>query len=173
MNAQTIKILGWSLISVTIGMLFGMFIGGLDQVNKSPNNPTPKNIEAKKILWSNRPILPSPPHAPPSIVKVGPYIYTVHYTSGQALLDDRDALAETRFEPREIWLNPNSNGNLQVYFLHELIHIAKNVGTDSGRFESNYNDDEENMVISVATSLEDILQRNPEVVAWLTKPSKL
>jgi hypothetical protein len=128
-----------------------------------------KDLEERENIWVNRPRLSPPFDPPPSVIKIGPYLYTLHYTSAAAL-NAHNALAETYIEDREIWLNPHRHGNIRVDVLHEVMHCAKNLTTVEGRFTGRYGP-EENVVAAVAWSLEEIIQDNPRLMIWLSRGS--
>lgn len=175
------RLLGVVISVAVIGtsLTFG-FIAGNDATQSEKSNATDPLVERehqlqretlRERLWDSRPILSPPVDPPPSPVRVGPYLYEIRYTSRQAL-SDQGYLAEVRYEEREIWLDPGRRDNMQVDLLHELLHVAHNLGSDGDKLKSGF-EEEENIVATTAMGLEVILQDNPKLVTWLsTKPTK-
>lgn len=123
--------------------------------------------ERRKAIWDHKPIFAAPLNAPPSTLRVGPYLYRVRYTSREALLS-QNGLALTDLAAREIWLNRKRD--LRVDVVHELMHAAADVATSGGWLSSNnYNDLEENVIHETAPVLLEVLRDNPELTRWLTQ----
>lgn len=127
-----------------------------------------KEQAEKDAKWKARPLLDAPSDAPPSLIKVGPYFYSVHWTSAKAL-ESQGALALTNMESREIWLNPKRIASLRDDMLHELMHCSKDLGTGGGRFHgsSPLYGEEEIVIEGTSAGLLQVMQDNAELVEWL------
>ena len=121
-------------------------------------------------IWNTRPRLAAPDDGPPRLIKVGPYMYAVNYTTKKAL-DTQNALALTDMASRDIWLNPRRTANLRSDLLHELMHCAKDLGTGGGRFRGVV-DTEENTIDAIDSQFLVIMRENPDVMNWLLKAAR-
>lgn len=126
-----------------------------------------KKQEEKDRIWKNRPHLSPPADPPPSEIRMGPYVYHVYYTSQKAL-DTQQAWALTEIGYRRIWLDPNRAASLRMDMLHELMHVAKDLGTNDGTLTANFNA-EESEIKSTTLGLLFALRDNPDLVEWLSR----
>lgn len=85
----------------------------------------PPPSPAMPSAWTDRPHLKPPKDAPPSTILIGHSIYTVYYTSADALLS-AGSLALSNSDTKEIWLDPERTSELRKDLLHELMHCAAN-----------------------------------------------
>lgn len=114
------------------------------------------------------PILPAPADAPPAKIKVGPNHYAVKWTSGEYLAA-QGALAQSDIAKHIIWLNPKrTTETLRDDVLHELMHCAADLGSAGGRARSPY-DVEEDEIEYISSGLLQVMQDNPQLLAWLTQ----
>lgn len=180
------------VLSMALGLSLGVGLGTLRPAKKTPAEITAATISPgtmewhavtaegaaraaqelqelreaqKQIAWSRRPRLNAPNDPPPATVKVGPYLYSVHWTSTEAL-STQDALGLTIMPQRQIWLDPRRTGSLRDDLLHELMHCARDLGTSGGRL-AGYSSDEEALIEATSAGILGILQDNPKLVRWL------
>lgn len=111
-----------------------------------------------------KPILQPPHNSPPLRIKVGPFQYSVKFTTKEALAED-GGVAQTDTEKRIIWLNPK-RADLRADLMHELIHCAVNLTLYDGRLRTAY-DGEEGNVDSIDVAMLEIVRDNPKLVKWL------
>lgn len=111
----------------------------------------------------------SAPDSWPKTVHTSCGDYAIKYTADEDLFRVK-ALAETKFDMKQIWI-PYNRSKSSPYgqselLLHELIHVSLHC---AGGPESEFAEDgeDEQFIHPVAPQLLDILKKNPEVSKWI------
>ena len=98
----------------------------------------------------------------PLSIKVGPHVYQVLRKTAKEL---PDALGICNFNSLEIWIRCRLRGSkAKEILLHEILHA-----TTHPSFNGEEKTDDESLVNAVAPVLLQVLQDNPELVAYLTE----
>lgn len=112
--------------------------------------------------------LPAPQDPPPSVVKVGPYHWTLTYAKLEpgTFGEDWPMLLEIRLNPK---LPPDQ---LKETLLHELFHASIFIGSGGvmpGSLEAMDPKIDDVFIEQTAPTLLQVLRDNPELVKWLQK----